>query len=63
MPLVYLGLGTNLGDRLANLEQALQALTPQVRVLRASSVYQTQPWGYLDQPAFLNQVLLAETLL
>lgn len=63
MPLVYLGLGTNLGDRLANLEQALQALAPQVHVLRASSVYQTQPWGYLDQPAFLNQVLQAETLL
>ncbi len=59
--LVYLALGTNLGDRLANLEAARAALSPAVRLLEASPVYETPPWGMLDQPAFLNQVLKAET--
>jgi len=58
---VYLALGTNLGDRLANLKQALAALPPLVRLVAASPVYETPPWGYVDQPAFLNQVLQAET--
>jgi len=58
---VYLGLGTNLGDRLANLEAAREALPPAVRLLSTSPVYETPPWGYLDQPAFLNQVVEAET--
>ncbi len=58
---VYLALGTNLGDRLANLNAAIQALSPGVRVLRQSSIYETPPWGFADQPDFLNQVLLAET--
>ena len=59
--IIYLGLGTNLGDRLANLLAATAALLPQVRVLRLSKVYETEPWGYHDQPAFLNQVIEAET--
>jgi len=58
---VYLGTGSNLGDRLGNLFQAQAALAPQIRLLRASSVYETPPWGYNDQPAFLNQVLEVET--
>jgi len=58
---VYLALGTNLGDRLANLKQAARALPPLVRVVLASPVYETPPWGYLEQPAFLNQVIQAET--
>jgi 2-amino-4-hydroxy-6-hydroxymethyldihydropteridine diphosphokinase len=65
---VYLGLGTNQGDRLANL-QAVRAvftpvqtaLAPSVRLLQASPIYETEPWGFLDQPAFLNQALQAET--
>lgn len=60
---VYLALGTNLGNRLANLSAALQALPPAVQLLSASPVYQTPPWGYLDQPAFLNQVIRAQTAL
>ena len=59
--IIYLGLGTNLGDRPANLLAATAALLPQVRVLRLSKVYETEPWGYHDQPAFLNQVIEAET--
>ncbi len=60
-PIVYLGLGANLGDRLANLQRAIQALPPAVKVVRASSIYETEPWGYHDQPAFLNQVLEGST--
>lgn len=59
--IIYLGLGANLGDRPANLLAAVAALLPQVRVLRLSSVYETEPWGYHGQPAFLNQVIKAET--
>lgn len=59
--IVYLGLGSNLGDRAANLAAARRALAPQVRLLAASPVYETAPWGYTDQPDFLNQVLQGET--
>jgi 2-amino-4-hydroxy-6-hydroxymethyldihydropteridine diphosphokinase len=61
MPTIYLALGTNLGDRLANLRAAIAALPPAVRVARESPVYETPPWGIADQPAFLNMVLEAET--
>ena len=60
---VYLALGTNLGDRLANLKQAISALTPQMEVQTKSQVYETPPWGYEDQPKFLNQVIKAQTYL
>jgi 2-amino-4-hydroxy-6-hydroxymethyldihydropteridine diphosphokinase len=59
----YLGLGTNLGDRLENLRAAANALLPNVKVLRESPVYETAPWGYTQQPAFLNQVVEIETRL
>lgn len=58
---VYLALGTNLGDRMVNLAQALVLLTPVARLRNCSRVYETPPWGYLDQPAFLNMVIEAET--
>ncbi|HTX78859.1 MAG TPA: 2-amino-4-hydroxy-6-hydroxymethyldihydropteridine diphosphokinase [Longilinea sp.] len=58
---VYLGLGTNLGDRQENLQAAVKALSPKVIVLRGSPVYETDPWGYTQQPTFLNQVLEVET--
>ena len=61
--IVYLALGTNQGDRLANLNNAIRALPPKVRVLRISPVYETPPWGYLDQAVFLNQVIEVETRL
>ncbi|SFJ36154.1 2-amino-4-hydroxy-6-hydroxymethyldihydropteridine diphosphokinase [Thermoflavimicrobium dichotomicum] len=52
----YLGLGTNLGDRVASLEQAIGMLkqTPGISVQRISSVYETSPVGYLEQPPFYN---------
>ena len=58
---VYLALGTNLGDRLSNLEKAITAMPPDILPLECSPVYETPPWGYTDQPAFLNQVIEAET--
>lgn len=60
---VYLALGTNLGDRLANLKQAIAALTPQLDVKAKSQVYETPPWGFEDQPKFLNQAVKAMTYL
>ena len=62
--LIYLSIGSNLGDRAANLQQALKAL-PEVgvRVLRCSSFYETEPVDFLEQPWFLNCVVEAETSL
>jgi 2-amino-4-hydroxy-6-hydroxymethyldihydropteridine diphosphokinase len=61
MHITYLGLGSNMGDRLSNLQAAISALEPKVRPMECSPVYETPPWGYLDQPNFLNQVVKAET--
>lgn len=59
---VVLLLGSNLGDRVAILEQARQKLEQKLGVAHAvSQVYQTAPWGKTDQPAFLNQALLFQT--
>lgn len=60
---VFLGIGTNLGDRKRNLQEARAALSQRLEILKESSIYQTAPWGYLDQPAFLNQVIEAQTAL
>jgi 2-amino-4-hydroxy-6-hydroxymethyldihydropteridine diphosphokinase len=59
----YLGLGSNIGDRRAHLQSAVDALRAQgVRVLRSSSVYDTEPVGLiLDQPEFLNACVEIET--
>jgi 2-amino-4-hydroxy-6-hydroxymethyldihydropteridine diphosphokinase len=60
---VYLSLGSNLGDRLQNLKETLTALSPQMDVKAKSRVYETPPWGYEDQPRFLNQVIRVQTYL
>ncbi|MCS7010182.1 MAG: 2-amino-4-hydroxy-6-hydroxymethyldihydropteridine diphosphokinase [Anaerolineales bacterium] len=60
---IFLALGTNLGDRLKNLQRALTALPPSVHVLRSSPIYETSPWGITDQPEFLNMVIEGETKL
>jgi 2-amino-4-hydroxy-6-hydroxymethyldihydropteridine diphosphokinase len=61
MNVIYLSLGTNLGDRLANLRAALDALPPTVTVLAESKVYETPAWGFEDQPAFLNMAIKGRT--
>lgn len=60
---VYLALGSNLGNRAANLKEAVASLPPQMEVKAKSDVYETAPWGYKDQAMFLNQVLRVETYL
>jgi len=60
---VYLALGSNLGNRLSNLKQAVAAFSPQMEVKARSHVYETPPWGYEDQPRFLNQVIKVKTYL
>ncbi|OYD06332.1 2-amino-4-hydroxy-6-hydroxymethyldihydropteridine diphosphokinase [Paludifilum halophilum] len=59
----YIGLGTNLGRRLNNLEEALNRLNRRegIAVTRFSSVYETSPVGYTDQPDFLNMAAELET--
>ena len=52
----YLGLGSNLGDREENLRKALSLLGDVGEITALSSVYQTEPWGYGEQPSFLNMV-------
>lgn len=61
--IVYLALGSNIGNRLANLKNAVNNLTPQMNVKKKSPVYETPPWGFKEQAAFLNQVVMAETYL
>ena len=61
--IIYLALGSNLGDRLANLKAAIAALASVVTVLAESPIYETPPWGVTDQPPFLNMVLKGETRL
>jgi 2-amino-4-hydroxy-6-hydroxymethyldihydropteridine diphosphokinase len=61
----YLGLGSNVGDRRANLQAAVDALPARgVEVLAASSVYDTEPVGeVLDQPDFFNACIRVRTAL
>lgn len=60
---VYLALGTNIDNRPANLKAAIAALTPQMELMEKSKVYETPPWGFTEQAAFLNQAVRVETYL
>lgn len=59
--LVFIALGTNMGDRQTNLQHAIHAMRPAVAILDRSPVYETPPWGYEQQPEFLNQVVKGYT--
>lgn len=62
--IAYLSLGSNLGDRLTNLNEALRKLEQGgCRVLACSSVYETQPVDFAEQPDFLNSAVAVETSL
>lgn len=62
---VYLGIGTNIGDRLQNLKEAVAALKllPMTKVIEVSKVYETVPVGYDNQDDFLNIAVSVETSL
>ena len=61
MVTVYLSLGSNLGDRQANLERAVELLGRKLHVEKLSSIYETEPVSYVNQPSFLNAVCQAST--
>ena len=62
MAIAYLMLGSNLGDRLKNLQQAFKALGKEVGVIiRSSAIYESEPWGFSHPEYFLNQILILQT--
>jgi len=63
MATAYIGLGSNLGDRMATLRTAIERFESLGRVTSVSSLYKTEPVGYLEQPSFLNAVIALETAL
>ena len=58
MKIIFLGIGTNLGNREKNLEQAVARIG---RVLISSSIFQTEPWGFQSEKDFLNMAVKIET--
>jgi len=60
---VFIALGSNIGDRADNLAMAVNDLQEFVEKIEKSSIYETPPWGVLEQPAFLNQVIRGTTKL
>lgn len=62
--LIYLSLGSNLGDRLDFLQRGLESVSQKIGTIeRCSAVYQTDPWGFVDSNPFLNRVAGVRTLL
>jgi len=63
MTVAYIGIGSNIGDRIGYIQQASCHLnyTKGIRVLESSSFYETEPVGYKDQPWFINAVLKIKT--
>lgn len=61
MKLAYIGIGSNMGDRLMNLRGGVMALEKLGKIISVSSIYETEPWGRDDQAWFLNAVILIET--
>ncbi|NOX19921.1 MAG: 2-amino-4-hydroxy-6-hydroxymethyldihydropteridine diphosphokinase [Nitrospirae bacterium] len=61
---VYIGVGSNLGDRLSNCKKAIKELSRNaLKILKVSTVYESKPWGVTEQPAFLNLVVYGQTKL
>ena len=58
-----IGIGTNMGDKVQNIEDAVEALNliPDINVTRKASIYETDPWGYTEQDVFYNTVVEVET--
>lgn len=62
MPLVYIGIGSNVGSRKTNCVRAIELLGHSgISVLRQSSFHETEPWGITEQPKFINAAVQAET--
>ena len=64
MKKIYLGIGSNLGDREHNLKEAYAKIEEHIgNIVKSSSVYETEPWGFNTGEAFLNTVAEVETKL
>ena len=65
MAIVYLSLGSNMGDRLSNIQQAvnLLSLDAGIEIIKTSSFYETEPWGVKNQNWFVNAVIKISTVL
>ena len=65
MSIAFVGIGTNMGDRLLNINKAIDALKllPNTTVEAISNIYETEPWGLKEQPNFLNGVIKVNTSL
>ena len=62
MPIVYLGLGSNLGDKRKNIKKAVELLAKRVGgILALSDFYETQPWGYDSSETYINAAAKIET--
>ena len=63
MSRVFLSLGSNLGDRLSNIQQAVSSLSmsERIKILKTSSFYETQPWGNKNQEWFINAAVALDT--
>lgn len=60
---VYLLLGSNLGDRMLVMKSAVNLIQKEIgEIVTISSIYETAPWGIVNQPSFLNQVLAVQTI-
>lgn len=62
MNTIFLGMGTNLGDRQQNLQRAVDGLAAGMTITAVSQLYETPPWGVDEQPAFFNMCLAANTM-
>ena len=60
---VFIGIGSNLGDREKNIKKALEYLekNPHIKIEKISSIIETEPWGYTPQPKYLNGVIKIKT--
>ena len=64
MKTAFLGIGTNLGEREENLRKAISLIEEHIgKVIAASSVYETEPWGFQSETTFLNMAIKVETVL
>lgn len=62
MATVYIGIGSNLGDREANCLRAIDLMSERgLKVKKRSGAYETEPWGVEDQPKFINMAVSVET--
>lgn len=61
--IAYIGIGSNIGDRVYNCKKAIEGIgsAKEIQILKKSSFYETEPWGYQDQPWFVNGALKIKT--